>query len=56
MEYKNGTTVYTLKGHTSTVFSVAFSPNDNLLASGKFSHNLGSGDQNIILWNVEQGT
>src|SRR5207302_1355704 len=38
----------TLKGHTSFVFAVAFSPDGKTLASG-------SDDKTIILWNVATG-
>lgn len=38
----------TLRGHTDTVSSIAFSPNGKVLASG-------SADQTIRLWNLETG-
>ena len=39
-----------LKGHTDIVFSVAFSPNRQLLASGS-----GNEERAVRLWNVENG-
>lgn len=38
----------TLQGHTNVVYSVKFSPDGRLLASG-------SGDRSVRLWNVETG-
>ena len=43
-----GTLKQTLEGHSSSVQSVAFSPDGRLLASG-------SGDQTIKLWNLATG-
>jgi len=44
-----GTEIRTLRGHTSDVYSVAFSPDGKILASG-------SGDNTIQLWDVAKGT
>jgi len=43
-----GKCLYTLTGHTSPVYSVAFSPNSQYLASGAFDHLL-------LVWSVETG-
>jgi S1-C subfamily serine protease len=40
----------TLKGHSNSVLSVAFSPDGKTLASGS-----GRGDRTIIIWNVATG-
>lgn len=44
----SGSTTQLLRGHTSFVFCVAFSPQGNLLASGSF-------DETIRLWDVKKG-
>jgi WD40 repeat protein len=44
----DGALVRTLTGHTYDVYSVAFSPDGSLLASG-------SGDDTIKLWRVSDG-
>jgi WD40 repeat protein len=48
-EVASGSLVRTLSGHTNWVFSVAFSPDGRLLASG-------SGDTTIKLWEVATGS
>jgi WD40 repeat protein len=45
----DGTFLDTLEGHTSSVYSVAYSPDGNILASG-------SSDKTIRLWRVSDGT
>jgi WD40 repeat protein len=47
-EVASGREVRTLRGHTDYVFSVAFSPDGRLLASG-------SADKTIKLWEVATG-
>ena len=44
----NGKCLYTLAGHTDPVYSVAFSPNSQYLASGAF-------DKFLLVWSVETG-
>lgn len=44
-----GTCLNTLRGHTHRVWTIAFSPDGQLLASG-------SDDQTIRLWDVRNGT
>ena len=46
--WRSGELVRTLSGHTSWVWSVAFSPDGMWLASG-------SGDQTVKLWDVASG-
>jgi WD40 repeat protein len=43
-----GWQVYSLTGHSGAVWSVAFSPNGNLVASG-------SRDNLVKIWNAETG-
>ncbi len=46
--YRSDTPVYTLSGHTGSVRSVAFSPNDNLIVSG-------SDDGTATVWDRDKG-
>jgi WD40 repeat protein len=48
-KHLSGACIKTLRGHFSRVWTIAFSPNGQLLASG-------SDDQTIRLWNVQDGT
>ena len=47
-DVETGKEIRTLKGHSASVYSVAFSPDGKTLASG-------SGDNTIKLWDVESG-
>src|SRR5262249_17744352 len=49
-DFASGKLVRLLKGHTSIVSALAFSPNSRLLLSGS-----GLGDHSAILWDVESG-
>ena len=47
-EMTSGKRLLTLEGHTALVYSVAFSPDGSILASGSY-------DNNVILWEVMSG-
>jgi WD40 repeat protein len=47
-DVKTGKCYQTLQGHTSRIWSVVFSPDGNILASG-------SSDQTVKLWNLTTG-
>ena len=48
-----GELIHVMKGHTGVVYSIAFSPDGQLIATGpsRWIHE----DRNIRLWNVEKG-
>jgi len=48
-DVEQGRCVHTLRGHTESVYSVAFSPNGRYLATGSF-------DKSIFVWSVADGS
>lgn len=54
-DVNDGSLVRTLTGHTGTVWSLAFSPDGQTLASGGGGESTGSYDSFIRLWNVNTG-
>jgi WD40 repeat protein len=52
----DGTRIRTLTGHTGTVWSLAFSPDGQTLASGGGGESSGSDDSFVRLWNVNTGS
>lgn len=51
----DGTLLRTFKGHTASVWGLAFAPDDKTLASGANQSQPGPNDRDVWLWNVADG-